>query len=56
MGPEPNVRPPGAASPTAETILGGSNSARSNTTLSIKVESCLKSRRNSTWVGQYAGL
>ena len=30
IGVEPNVRPPGAASPAAETILGGSNSARSN--------------------------
>jgi len=33
-------------------IFGGSNAARSNATWGIKVESCLKSLRNSTWVGQ----
>jgi len=32
--------------------FGGSNSARSNATWRIKVESYPKSRRNSTWVGQ----
>jgi len=53
---EPNVMPPGAASPTAETILGGSNVALSNATWRIKVESGLKSRRNSTWVGQHERL
>jgi len=52
QSPVPNVRPPGATSQTAETIFGGSNSAGSNATLRIKLESCLKSRQNSTWVGQ----
>jgi len=55
-GAEPNVRPPGTASSTAETILGGSNAARSNAIWRMKVESCLKSRRNSTWVGQHERL
>ena len=51
-----NVRPPGAASPTAQTTSGGSNAALSNATWRIKLESCLKSRLNSTWVGRHERL
>jgi len=45
-----------AASQTAETILGGANSAGSNASWQIEVESCLKSRQNSTWVAQHERL
>jgi len=37
--------------PDYRETLGGSNAARSNDTGRIKVQSCLKSGRNSTWVG-----